>query len=105
MQLHRRIAGPHARGQVDVDRRGLAALFAPALEGEADGIRMRDVTLECLADGGLQVGGAVAVKQPGQPVGDGAKIGAAFGGGPNAEGLPVVHVPLAGALPLSQAVA
>ena len=80
MRPHRRVARLHIRGQVDVDRRGLATLLAPALQREADGIGMRHVAVERLADGGLQVGGAVAIEQPRQSIGDGAEIGAALGG-------------------------
>src|SRR4051794_4484873 len=80
VRLHRRVAGLHVGGQLDGDRRGLTTLLAPAFECEADGIGMRYVTLECLTDGGLQLGSAVAVQQPCQPVGDGTEVGAALGG-------------------------
>src|SRR4051794_27977334 len=39
------------------DRRGLTRPFAPAFEGEADGIGIRHVAVERLADGDLQFGG------------------------------------------------
>src|SRR3954471_5385011 len=61
VRLYRRVARLHVGGQLDGDRRGLATLLAPAFEGETDGVGMRHVALERLTDGGLQLGGAVAV--------------------------------------------
>ncbi len=80
MRAHRRIAGLHRGGQFDDDRRRLAARLAPALQGQTHGIGVRHVARERLADRRPQIGGAVAVEQPGQADGDGAQFGAALGG-------------------------
>jgi hypothetical protein len=37
---------------------------SPPLKGEADGAGVRHVAIERLDDGGLQLGGAVAIQQP-----------------------------------------
>ena len=59
---------------------GVAMLLALALERQAHGVGVRHIALQRLEDGGLQLGGAVALEQPQQGGGDGAEIGAAFGG-------------------------
>src|ERR1700733_15428015 len=51
-------------GQIGGDGRQLLALMAPPLEGEADGAWVRHVAIERLDDGGLQLGGAVAMMDP-----------------------------------------
>ena len=51
-------------GQIGGDGRQLLAFMAPPLEGEADGARVRHVAIERLEDGGLQLGGAVAIQEP-----------------------------------------
>ena len=68
------------RGQHDGDGRCVAVLFALTFEGEAHGVRVRHIALQRLEDGGLQSGGVVTFEQTQQRGGDGAEIGAAFGG-------------------------
>ena len=51
-------------GQIGGDGRQLLALMAPPLKGEADGAGVRHVAIERLDDGGLQLGGAVAILEP-----------------------------------------
>ena len=58
----------------------VAALFAAMLEGQTHGVGMRHIALHRLEDGGLQIGGAVAVQQSDQGGSDGAQIGAPFRG-------------------------
>src|SRR4051794_33849514 len=79
MRAHRRIAVLGAGRQRGGDRRRLATGLTPALEGEANGIGVRHAAVERLADGDLQFGSAVALKEAGQADGDGAEIAAAFG--------------------------
>ena len=67
------------RGHGDGDRRRVTALFATTFQRQAHRVRVRHVALQRLEDGGLQLGGAIAVEQPLQTNGDGAEIGAAFG--------------------------
>ena len=80
MRLHRHIAGAHVRGQDDGDRRCQPASLAATFERQADGVRVRHVACQGLADCGLQLGGAVSFEQPQQRRGDGAEIAAPFGG-------------------------
>ena len=80
MRLHRGVARLQMRRQRDADRRWLAALLAPPRQGQAHGVRMRHATLQRLEDGGLHLGGAGLRQQTHQRGGDGAEIGAAFGG-------------------------
>ena len=68
------------RGHCDGDRRRLAALLAPTFQRQPHCVRVRHVARECLQDGGLKFGGAIAVEQPLQTHGDGAEIDAALGG-------------------------
>ena len=50
-------------GQIGGNGRQLLALMALPLKGEADGAWVRHVAVECLDDGGLQLGGAVAIQE------------------------------------------
>ena len=78
--LRRGLAG--CAGSIDADRfRWLAALLAPPRQGQAHGGRDA-ATPRCSAfeDGGLHFGGAGLRQQAHQCGGDGAEIGAAFGG-------------------------
>jgi hypothetical protein len=80
MRLHQRVTRSQMRRQLDADRRWLAALLAPPRQGQAHGVRMRHPTLQRLEDGGLHFDGAGLRQQAHQGGGDGAEIGAAFGG-------------------------
>src|SRR6516162_4773976 len=60
--------------------------MAAAFERQAHGVGMRHVTVESLADGGLELAGAVPVEQADQQSGDGAEVVAALGG-PDQQGL------------------
>ena len=55
-----------ARPQVFRQRRGdwrcLLAVVAAAFEGEAHGVGMRHVAIESIADGGLELAGAVLIE-------------------------------------------
>ena len=68
------------RGQHHGDGRVAAVLLAMALEREAYRVRVRYIAFHRLEDGGLQSGRIVTFEQTQQSGGDGAKIGAAFGG-------------------------
>ena len=67
-------------GQIDGDGGQLLALLATLLERQAHRIGVRHAARERLADGGLELAGAVALEQPQQGGGDGAEIVAARGG-------------------------
>src|ERR1700693_1780330 len=60
----RNVARLNMVGQIGGDGRQLLAFMAPPLKGEADGAGVRHVAIERLDDGGLQLGGAVAVQAP-----------------------------------------
>jgi hypothetical protein len=79
MRLHRGVACLQMRGQFNADR-WLTALLAPARKGQTHGVRMWHIPLQRLEDGGLQLGSAGLCQQAHQGGGDGAEIGAAFGG-------------------------
>jgi len=59
MRPHRCVARLHRGRQYDSDRRRLAALLAAAFQREADRVRMWHAAVERLADGDLQLGGAI----------------------------------------------
>src|ERR1700722_20320889 len=80
MWLHRGVACLQMRRQFDADRRWLAALLAPPRQGQAHGVRMWHPPLQRLEDGSLHFRGAGLRQQAHQGGGDGAEIGAAFGG-------------------------
>ena len=80
MRLHSGVACLQMRRQFDADRRWLTALLAPPCEGQTHGVRMRHTTLQRLEDRGLHLGGISLRQQAHQCGGDGAEIGAAFGG-------------------------
>ncbi len=80
MRWHGAVAGADMLGQHEGDGRRLAALGAPAIEGEAHGVGMRHVARQRFQDGGLQFGGAVSVEQAQQGSGDGAEVVATRGG-------------------------
>ena|SRR6516164_10448202 len=74
------VAGLDVCRQIDGDGWRQLALFAAILERQTHGVGMRDATRERLADGGLELGGPIAVQQPQQRGGDGAEIVAALAG-------------------------
>ena len=51
MRLHRRVTRLDMCGQHDSDLRRFTALFPPAFEGKAHGIRVRHIALQRLKDG------------------------------------------------------
>src|SRR6202167_1761061 len=57
----RNVARLDMLGQIDGDGRQLWAIRATPLKCEADSTWVWDVAVECLDDGGLQLGGAVAI--------------------------------------------
>ena len=82
VRAHRRIAVAHVLGQQRTATGGgwPRWLLAPALQRQAHGVGMRHVARQRLEDGGLQLGGAVAIEQAQQRRGDRAQVGAARGG-------------------------
>ena len=68
------------RGQHHGDGRVAAVLLAMALESEAHRVRVRYIAFHRLEDSGLQSCRIVTFEESQQSRGDGAKIGAAFGG-------------------------
>lgn len=75
------IALAQVLGQVHGARRGQAALLAQALQGEGDGVGVRHAAREGLAQGGVEILGAVACMQPVERGGDGAQVVAVGSGG------------------------
>jgi hypothetical protein len=80
MRLHRGVACLQMRGQFDADRRWLTALLAPARKGKPNSIWVRHPPLQRFEDGGLHLCSIGLRQQAHQRGGDGAEIGAAFGG-------------------------
>jgi len=80
MWAHGCIAVTDMRGQNDGHRRLTAVAHALAFEGPAHGAVVRHIVQHGVEDGILQCRGAVAVEQVDQGGGDGAEIGAVFGG-------------------------
>jgi len=80
MRRHGNVARLDVSGQVDGDRWSVTALGPALFQCQADGIGMRGVAHQCFEDGGLQLGGAIAIEQALQTDDDGAEIATAFGG-------------------------
>ena len=80
MCRHGRIPGLDMLGQRQGDRGSLLALLTAALKRQTHGVGVGHLAIEGHADGGLQLGGAIARQQPHQGGGDGSQIVAALAG-------------------------
>ena len=80
MRLHCLVAGLDMRRQGESDRGGLPPVVAVALERQTDRIGVRHIMFERLEDGGIELGGAIALQQLDQARGDAAEVRATLGG-------------------------
>ena len=80
MVADRDVAQARILGQVDGDGRGLISGLAPPGQAQAHRVGVGDAALQGLADGRLELGGAVLVEEAQQGGDDGAQMATAFGG-------------------------
>ena len=63
VRLDRVIALLDVLGQAERHRRGKTAILAATLQGQAHRVGVRHITLECILEGGLQLGGPIAIER------------------------------------------